>query len=71
MMKLHSILLAWLVAPTAAGVAAQNEPSGKPLARQGIEVFHLDSQQRGTFLDAEAARFGDPLKHSRVVGSAQ
>lgn len=41
------------------------------LAKQGIEVFHLDPQQLGTFLNAEAARFGDLLKHSRVVGSAQ
>jgi tripartite-type tricarboxylate transporter receptor subunit TctC len=41
------------------------------LAKQGIEVFHLNPQQLGTFLLAEATRFGDLLRHSRVVGSAR
>ncbi len=35
--------------------------------RWGIEIFHLDPQQLGVFLDSEAARFGSLLKHSRVA----
>ncbi len=35
-------------------------------AKQGIEDYHMGPQQLGTFLDAEAARYSDLLKHSRV-----
>jgi tripartite-type tricarboxylate transporter receptor subunit TctC len=36
-------------------------------AKQGVEIFHLNPQQLGEFLHAEAARFSSLLKHSRVV----
>jgi tripartite-type tricarboxylate transporter receptor subunit TctC len=36
-----------------------------PFARQGIESFHMDPNQLGAFLQAEAARFSSLLKHSR------
>jgi tripartite-type tricarboxylate transporter receptor subunit TctC len=41
------------------------------LAKQGIEVFHLNPAELNAFLQSEAARFSSLLKHSRVVGSAQ
>jgi tripartite-type tricarboxylate transporter receptor subunit TctC len=41
------------------------------LAKQAVEVFHLDPPRLGAFLQSEAARLRDLLKHSRVVGSAQ
>jgi len=40
-------------------------------AKQGVEVFYMDSQQLGTFLHAEGARFSNLLKHSRVVKPPQ
>jgi tripartite-type tricarboxylate transporter receptor subunit TctC len=36
-------------------------------AKQGVEIFHLNPQQLGEFLRAEAARFSNLLEHSRVV----
>jgi tripartite-type tricarboxylate transporter receptor subunit TctC len=39
-------------------------------AKQGIEDYHMDPQQLGTFLDAEAARYSDLLKHSRVKATS-
>lgn len=36
------------------------------LAKQGVETFHMDPNQLGKFLQAEAARFSGLLKHSRV-----
>jgi tripartite-type tricarboxylate transporter receptor subunit TctC len=35
-------------------------------AKQGVETFHLNPNQLGAFLQAEAARFSGLLKHSRV-----
>jgi tripartite-type tricarboxylate transporter receptor subunit TctC len=35
-------------------------------AKQGVETFHMDPNQLGKFLQAEAARFSGLLKHSRV-----
>ena len=35
-------------------------------AKQGIEDYHMGPRQLGKFLDAEAARYADLLKHSRV-----
>jgi tripartite-type tricarboxylate transporter receptor subunit TctC len=40
-------------------------------AKQGIEIFHLNPDELGQFLQSEAARFGSLLKHSRVKGEAQ
>jgi tripartite-type tricarboxylate transporter receptor subunit TctC len=40
-------------------------------AKQDVEIFHLNPQQLGTFLHAEAARFSSLLKHSRVVNPPQ
>jgi tripartite-type tricarboxylate transporter receptor subunit TctC len=37
----------------------------------GIEIFHLNPQQLGEFLHAEAARFSNLLEHSRVKGALQ
>ena len=39
-------------------------------ARQGIETFHLDPNQLGAFMQAEAARFGSLLRHSRIRRAA-
>jgi tripartite-type tricarboxylate transporter receptor subunit TctC len=36
-------------------------------AKQGVEIFYMNAQQLGPFMHAEAARFGDLLKHSRLV----
>jgi tripartite-type tricarboxylate transporter receptor subunit TctC len=35
-------------------------------AKQGVETVHMDPNQLGKFLQAEAARFSGLLKHSRV-----
>ena len=35
-------------------------------AKKGVETFHMDPNQLGKFLQAEAARFSGLLKHSRV-----
>jgi tripartite-type tricarboxylate transporter receptor subunit TctC len=35
--------------------------------KQGVDIFYMNARQLGTFLHAEAARFGNLLKHSRVV----
>jgi tripartite-type tricarboxylate transporter receptor subunit TctC len=40
-------------------------------AKQGIDIFHLGPNELGDFLHAEAARFGNLLKHSRVKASSQ
>jgi tripartite-type tricarboxylate transporter receptor subunit TctC len=40
-------------------------------AKQGIEIFHLNPQQLGKFLQSEAARFSSLLEHSRVKGALQ
>jgi tripartite-type tricarboxylate transporter receptor subunit TctC len=40
-------------------------------AKQGVEIFYMNSQQLGEFLRAEAARFSSLLKHSRVVKPPQ
>jgi tripartite-type tricarboxylate transporter receptor subunit TctC len=39
--------------------------------KQGIDIFYMNSQQLGTFLHAESARFSKLLKHSRVVRTPQ
>jgi tripartite-type tricarboxylate transporter receptor subunit TctC len=36
-------------------------------AKQGVDIFYMDSQQLGAFLDTEAARFSSLLKHSRIL----
>jgi tripartite-type tricarboxylate transporter receptor subunit TctC len=35
-------------------------------AKQGVETFHLNPNQLGAFMQAEAARFGGLLKRSRI-----
>jgi tripartite-type tricarboxylate transporter receptor subunit TctC len=35
-------------------------------AKQGVEIAHMNPNQLGAFLQAEAARFSGLLKHSRV-----
>jgi tripartite-type tricarboxylate transporter receptor subunit TctC len=35
-------------------------------AKQGVETFHMNPNQLGAFLQAEAARFSGLLKHSRI-----
>jgi tripartite-type tricarboxylate transporter receptor subunit TctC len=35
-------------------------------AKQGVEIAHLNPNQLGAFLQAEAARFNKLLKNSRV-----
>jgi tripartite-type tricarboxylate transporter receptor subunit TctC len=40
-------------------------------AKQGVEIFYMNSQQLGEFLHAEAARFSSLLEHSRVKGASQ
>lgn len=40
-------------------------------AKQGVDIFYMDSQQLGAFLHTEAARFISLLKHSRVVKPPQ
>ena len=40
-------------------------------AKQGVEIFYMNSQQLGKFLHAEAARFSSLLAHSRVKGALQ
>ena len=39
--------------------------------KQGIEIFYMNSQQLGEFLQSEAARFSSLLAHSRVKGASQ
>ena len=36
-------------------------------AKQGVDIFYMNSQQLGKFLRSEAARFSSLLQHSRVV----
>jgi len=36
------------------------------LAKQGVETFHMNPNQLGAFLHAEAARYSGLLKHSRI-----
>lgn len=40
-------------------------------AKQGIEIFYMNSQQLGKFLHSEAIRFSSLLAHSRVKGARQ
>lgn len=40
-------------------------------AKQGIEIFHLNPQQLGNFLQSESARFHNLLTHSRIEGAPQ
>lgn len=40
-------------------------------AKQGVETFYMNAQQLGPFMHAEAARFGDLLKRSRLVKHPQ
>jgi tripartite-type tricarboxylate transporter receptor subunit TctC len=40
-------------------------------ARQGVEIFHLNPDELGQFLQSEAVRFSSLLKHSRVKGEAR
>jgi tripartite-type tricarboxylate transporter receptor subunit TctC len=40
-------------------------------ARQGIDIFYMNSRQLGAFLHAEAARFESLLKHSRLARPPQ
>jgi tripartite-type tricarboxylate transporter receptor subunit TctC len=40
-------------------------------AKQGIEVMHMGPDELGKFLDSEALRFGDLLRHSRVKAAVQ
>jgi tripartite-type tricarboxylate transporter receptor subunit TctC len=35
-------------------------------AKQGVEIFYMNSQQLGEFLQSEAMRFSALLRHSRV-----
>jgi len=37
-------------------------------AKQGVDIFHMDPQQLGKFLESEAVRFSGLLKHSRLKG---
>jgi tripartite-type tricarboxylate transporter receptor subunit TctC len=40
-------------------------------AKQGVEIFHLNPDELGKFLQSEAARLGSLLKHSRVTGGSR
>jgi tripartite-type tricarboxylate transporter receptor subunit TctC len=40
-------------------------------AKQGTEMFYMNSQQLGKFLDSEAIRFSSLLAHSRAKGARQ
>jgi tripartite-type tricarboxylate transporter receptor subunit TctC len=40
-------------------------------AKQGVEIFHLNPDELGNFLQSEAERFSSLLKHSRVKGGSQ
>jgi tripartite-type tricarboxylate transporter receptor subunit TctC len=40
-------------------------------ARQAIEIFHLNPQQLGTFLQSETVRFGELLKQARAKAAPQ
>jgi tripartite-type tricarboxylate transporter receptor subunit TctC len=40
-------------------------------AKQGVEIFYMNSERLGEFLRAEAARFSSLLAHSRVKGALQ
>jgi tripartite-type tricarboxylate transporter receptor subunit TctC len=37
-------------------------------AKQGIEIFYMNSERLGEFLHSEAIRFSGLLKHSRLKG---
>jgi len=57
-----------LVAHLDAAIAkALAEPEVRDtFAKQGVEIAHMNPNQLGRFLQAEAARFGGLLKNSRV-----
>src|ERR1700692_4887738 len=40
-------------------------------AKQGVEIFYMNSKRLGNFLQSEAVRFGSLLEHSRVKGALQ
>jgi tripartite-type tricarboxylate transporter receptor subunit TctC len=40
---------------------------GDAFTKQGVDIFYMNAQQLGPFLHAETARFGNLLKHSRLV----
>jgi tripartite-type tricarboxylate transporter receptor subunit TctC len=40
-------------------------------AKQGVEIFYMNSERLGEFLHAEATRFSSLLEHSRVKGGSQ
>jgi tripartite-type tricarboxylate transporter receptor subunit TctC len=39
-------------------------------ARQGVEIFYMNSERLGEFLRTEALRFSGLLKHSRIKGAS-
>jgi tripartite-type tricarboxylate transporter receptor subunit TctC len=75
----------WICALTTGGtpgpiVARLDEEIAKVLAppqlrdffaKRGVETFHMNPNQLGAFLQAEAARYGGLLKHSRVRHAEQ
>ena len=40
-------------------------------AKQGVDIAHMNPNQLGAFLQAEAARFNSLLKNSRVSRASQ
>jgi tripartite-type tricarboxylate transporter receptor subunit TctC len=40
-------------------------------AKQGIDIFYMDAEHLGTFLQSEGARLRSLLKHSRLKGASQ
>jgi tripartite-type tricarboxylate transporter receptor subunit TctC len=40
-------------------------------AKQGVEIFYMNSKRLGNFLQTEAVRFSSLLEHSRVKGALQ
>jgi len=40
-------------------------------AKQGVEIFYMNSKRLGNFLQSEAVRFSSLLEHSRVKGAVQ
>ena len=41
------------------------------LAKQGVEIFYMNSQQLGEFMRTEAERYSSLLAHSRVTGTSR
>ena len=40
-------------------------------AKQGVEIFYMNSKRLGNFLQSEAVRFSSLLEHSRIKGAVQ